>query len=87
MVQRQKIIYSKATNGELILRYSWYINNSKESQVNLTGNVRTNKASTLFQDANSKKLAVITGKSDKEQFKLSKFKSIDPKINTNLKSN
>lgn len=46
--------------------------------------VRSNKASTLFSNANHKKLASIQGKQEKELFKLQKFKNVDPRTNTNL---
>ncbi|CAD8174727.1 unnamed protein product [Paramecium pentaurelia] len=46
--------------------------------------VKGNKASQLFYDTNHKKLAAIQGVEKKEPFKMEKFKTVNPKINTNL---
>lgn len=49
--------------------------------------VRQNKASQLFTESNNKKLASIAGKQEKEPFKLTKFKNVDPRTNTHIKTN
>ncbi|CAK60859.1 unnamed protein product (macronuclear) [Paramecium tetraurelia] len=60
--------------------FKTYIKDSKLS----SSLVKGNKASQLFYDTNHKKLAAIQGVEKKEPFKMEKFKTVNPKINTNL---
>lgn len=48
--------------------------------------VRSNKASTLFHEANHKKLATIKGHEKKEPFKMEKFKNVPARTNTHITS-